>query len=64
MRVNLEFAKLVYCININRDKSIPGTLARNSNIPESLGRIHYLLSDKTGTLTQNEMNFRKLSLAS
>lgn len=62
MRVNLEFAKLVYSIRINRDREIEGTLTRNSNIPESLGRIHYLLSDKTGTLTQNEMNFRRLSL--
>lgn len=39
MRVNLEFAKLVYSRVINRDKDIPGTLARNSNIPENLGRI-------------------------
>lgn len=39
MRVNLEFAKLVYSRVINKDEGIPGTLARNSNIPESLGRI-------------------------
>jgi phospholipid-translocating ATPase len=51
MRVNLEFAKLVYAYKINRDQSIAGTITRNSNIPESLGRIQYLLTDKTGTLT-------------
>ena len=51
MRVNLEFAKLVYSYWISTDKDINGTIVRNSNIPESLGRIHYLLSDKTGTLT-------------
>lgn len=62
MRVNLEFAKLVYSFKINRDTSIPGTITRNSNIPESLGRIQYLLTDKTGTLTQNDMIFKKLSL--
>jgi phospholipid-translocating ATPase len=39
MRVNLEFAKLKYAYNINVDKSIEGTITRNSNIPESLGRI-------------------------
>lgn len=48
MRVNLEFAKIVYSIRINRDDKIEGTITRNSNIPESLGRISYLLSDKTG----------------
>lgn len=39
MRVNLEFAKLVYSYKINIDPEIEGTITRNSNIPESLGRI-------------------------
>ncbi|CAD8045734.1 unnamed protein product [Paramecium sonneborni] len=64
MRVNVEFAKLIYCYKISIDKGIEGTIPRNSNIPESLGRIEYLLTDKTGTLTQNDMIFKKLSLAS
>ncbi len=62
MRVNLDFAKLLYCYRINKDEKIRGTVARNSNIPEELGRIKYLLSDKTGTLTQNDMIFKRLSL--
>jgi phospholipid-translocating ATPase len=53
LRVNLDMAKSVYGRFIQRDKDIPDTLVRTSTIPEDLGRIEYLLSDKTGTLTQN-----------
>jgi len=33
MRVNLDFAKLFYSYNVNNDKSIEGSIARNSTIP-------------------------------
>jgi phospholipid-translocating ATPase len=33
MRVNLDFAKLFYSHGINNDKSIEGTIARNSTCP-------------------------------
>ena len=61
MKVNLDFAKLIYSIKINRDSEIYGTIARNTVIPEELGRIQYLLCDKTGTLTQNDMVFKRIS---
>lgn len=55
LRVNLDMGKSVYAWFIERDQEIPGTVVRTSTIPEELGRIEYLLSDKTGTLTQNGM---------
>jgi phospholipid-translocating ATPase len=61
LRVNIDFAKLVYSIRIGADPRMEGTIVRNMSIPEELGRIEYLLSDKTGTLTKNEMVFKRLS---
>lgn len=60
LKVNIDFAKLFYSLVINKDENIKGAVTRNSNIPEELGRIEYLLSDKTGTLTRNIMLFKKL----
>lgn len=60
LRVNLDMGKSVYARFIERDRDIPGTVVRTSTIPEELGRIEYLLSDKTGTLTQNEMDLKKI----
>lgn len=62
MRVNLDMAKIAYSMFIENDKKMPGCTVRNSNLPEELGRIEYILSDKTGTLTQNDMSFKKLHL--
>ncbi|KYR01728.1 hypothetical protein DLAC_01739 [Tieghemostelium lacteum] len=64
MRVNLDLGKTLYSWMMMKDKNIPGTVVRSSTIPEELGRIEYLLTDKTGTLTQNDMVFKKLHLGS
>ena len=39
LRVNLDLGKVYYCFCIYRDQDIPGTIPRNSTIPEDLGRI-------------------------
>uniref|UniRef100_A0AAY5F662 Phospholipid-transporting ATPase n=1 Tax=Electrophorus electricus TaxID=8005 RepID=A0AAY5F662_ELEEL len=62
LRVNLDMGKMVFSWMIKKDSKIPGTVVRASTIPEQLGRISYLLTDKTGTLTMNEMVFRRLHL--
>lgn len=62
LRVNLELAKAFYAYTIQHDPKLSTTVVRNSSIPEELGRIDFLLTDKTGTLTQNEMVFKKLHI--
>ncbi|KAF8154287.1 protein transporter [Crassisporium funariophilum] len=65
LRVNLDMGKTVYAQQIMNDAEIPNTIVRTSTLPEELGRITYLLSDKTGTLTQNglfKMEMKKLHM--
>jgi len=62
LRVNLDLAKIWYSYSIDKDKEITETITRNSSIPEELGRIEVLFTDKTGTLTQNDMVMKKICL--
>lgn len=46
----------------HEDTNTPA-VARTSNLNEELGMVHTILSDKTGTLTRNVMEFFKCSIA-
>jgi magnesium-transporting ATPase (P-type) len=55
-------------IFINKDKEMideetkESARARNSNVVEDLAKINYVFSDKTGTLTSNEMRLRCIGI--
>ena len=41
-----------------------GVTVKNMSIVEDLGQIHYIFTDKTGTLTRNQMEFHSMCVGS
>lgn len=64
--VSLDMIKVIQAKMITNDDQMvyngANAIARTSDLNEELGQIRYIFSDKTGTLTQNLMEFRKCSI--
>lgn len=66
LSVTLEFIKFLMAHLVNNDIELydeetdTPALAKSSNLMEELGQIQCLLTDKTGTLTRNEMILKHL----
>lgn len=66
LAVTLEFIRLIMALLVSQDiemydeDSKTSAVARSSSLMEELGQIQCILTDKTGTLTCNEMLLRHL----
>ena len=67
LKVTIDVLKYIYAIWIRSDAQMytperrDGALVNNTSVIEDLGAIEYVFSDKTGTMTENEMRLLKLA---
>lgn len=62
---SLDVVRFLISLTINFDKEMrengKTTNCRNSDLVSSIGRVTHIFTDKTGTLTKNQMTFRAVS---
>ena len=64
--VSVEFLKVFIAYLIMSDwrmistERAKGASVKNMSIVEDLGMLHYIFTDKTGTLTRNQMEFHSM----
>jgi len=66
LMINLEIIKPIQTIDINEDSQLKSGNEKfkvfSLKLQENLGAIKYIFTDKTGTLTQNDMIFHSCSI--
>lgn len=68
LKVTIDICKYIYATWIRNDRRIfdtklnQRTVVNNTSVIEDLGAIQYIFSDKTGTLTENMMKLKKISV--
>jgi phospholipid-translocating ATPase len=68
LKVTLDICKYIYALWIRNDRQMfdiataQRPLVNNTSVIEDLGAIEYIFSDKTGTMTQNEMKLKKVGV--
>jgi phospholipid-transporting ATPase len=65
--VTLEMVRFIQAFFISKDADMKTgddifPVIQSSNLNEEIGQIHYIFSDKTGTLTCNIMEFKKICI--